>query len=303
MIVDGDQLLETTDYEKAAARHDAETERCSRFVVMENLQVVPQTSKVEPVLPANRSELRRLLVAGKNRGWKRPLSEIQSDLIRPLPDEFISWFQKRSVWIPYLKWHDTNSILDYVSPGWRCDVSENQVGDRVVVKTSLTLLCAEGRITRSSLGSDDLADEDFSHKTSNPKIENEYKEEVQPVIKQPAIRQVEPAQLRNRSLFSISDDIEKLNELLDESGDDFQQQELIYQWFEKLGDERDRKLDGYAALITEMTARVEIRKAEAKRLMELAQADENRARLLKDRLKWFFETHNLKTVETARYKL
>jgi hypothetical protein len=38
-------------------------------------------------------------------------------------------------------------------------------------------------------------------------------------------------------------------------------------------------------------------------LLELSQVDENRARLFKDRLKWFFETHNLKTVETARYKL
>lgn len=40
-------------------------------------------------------------------------------------------------------------------------MSENQVGDRVVVKVSLTILCAEGRITRCSLGSDDLSDEGF----------------------------------------------------------------------------------------------------------------------------------------------
>ena len=52
-----------------------------------------------------------------------------------------------------------------------------------------------------------------------------------------------------------------------------------------------------------MLARAEIRKAEAKRLTELAAADESRARLLKDRLKWFFELHQLKTVQTNRYKL
>ena len=39
------------------------------------------------------------------------------------------------------------------------------------------------------------------------------------------------------------------NELLDEAGDNAQQQELIAQWFEQLGDERDRKLDCYAALM------------------------------------------------------
>lgn len=114
--------------------------------------------------------------------------------------------------------------------------------------------------------------------------------------------QVEP-QPKTRSLFSISGDLKKLNDLLDECGDDAQQQELINQWFEQLGDERDRKLDNYSALIVEMTTRAAARKAEAQRLMELATTDENRAKLLKERLKWFFEIHNLKTVETARYKL
>lgn len=126
-----------------------------------NLQVVSSAQKVEPILPANRSELRRLLVQGQNRGWKRPLAEVTADLSRPLPEDFISWFQKKSNWIPYLSWTDCNLILDYITPGWSCNVTENQIGDRVVVKVSLTLLCAEGRITRSSLGSDDLADENF----------------------------------------------------------------------------------------------------------------------------------------------
>lgn len=122
--------------------------------------------------------------------------------------------------------------------------------------------------------------------------------------KEPSVYQVEPqTSTLTRSLFSISDDLEKLSELLDDCGDDAQQQELINSWLEQLGEERDRKLDGYAALISEMQTRAEVRKAEAKRLMELAADDEKRARLLKERLKWFFETHNFKTVETARYKL
>ena len=133
----------------------------NQAVSQPRLQVVPPLPKVEPILPANRSELRRLLVQGQNRGWKRPLAEITADLSRPLPDDFISWFQKKNNWIPYLSWTDANLILDYIAPGWSCDVNENQIGDRVVVKVSLTLLCAEGAITRSSLGSDDLGDEHF----------------------------------------------------------------------------------------------------------------------------------------------
>lgn len=109
------------------------------------------------------------------------------------------------------------------------------------------------------------------------------------------------AQTFTRTLFNISEDLEKLNELLDEAGDDSQQ--LLNQWFDQLGTERDRKLDGYAALISEMLARAEVRKTEARRLVELAAVDEKRARLLKERLKWFLETHNLKTIETPRYRL
>lgn len=116
--------------------------------------------------------------------------------------------------------------------------------------------------------------------------------------------QVEPNQQQpKRTLFRISEDLEKLNELLDESADDAQQQQLIEEWLGELGEERDQKIDNYAALISELSHRAAARKAEAQRLMELVQADENRVRMLKDRLKWFFEVHNLKTVETLRYKL
>mgnify|MGYP002777016054 FL=1 len=108
---------------------------------------------------------------------------------------------------------------------------------------------------------------------------------------------------KSRSLFSISEDLERLNELLDEIGDDTQQQELLSEWLQQIGTERDRKLDGYAALISEMQARAEARKSEAQRLMELAKADERRAQLLKERLKWFFESQQLKTIETTRYRL
>ena len=128
------------------------------------------------------------------------------------------------------------------------------------------------------------------------------KEENQQVTEQPATYQVEP-QKHRRSLFNISEDLEKLNELLDEVGNDAEQQELIQQWFETLGEERDRKLDGYAALISEMQARADVRKVEAKRMQELATIDDNRARLLKDRLKAFFQQHDLKTVNTNRYRL
>lgn len=105
-----------------------------------------------------------------------------------------------------------------------------------------------------------------------------------------------------RTLFNISDDIQHLNSLLDNL-DDSSQQQLITEWLEHLEQERESKLDNYATLIAELEAKAEIRKQEAKRLMDLAAGDEKRAKMLKERLKYFFETNQLKKVETDRYKL
>lgn len=139
--------------------------------------------------------------------------------------------------------------------------------------------------------------------TSIPTTYPENVAKVDAWLQKEGLAENKQPQQKTRSLFSISDDLEKLNELLDDCSDDTQQQQLINDWLEQLGEERNIKLDNYSALIVECTSRAAARKVEAQRLMELAASDENRAKLLKDRLKWFFQTHNLATVETARYKL
>jgi hypothetical protein len=86
-------------------------------------------------------------------------------------------------------------------------------------------------------------------------------------------------------------------------GENEAQTEAVIQWFEQLGEERDQKLDNYAALIADMEARAQVRRDEAKRLVDRARIDENKVALLKERLRIFFESHGLKTVETTRYRL
>ncbi len=66
-----------------------------------------------------------------------------------------------------------------------------------------------------------------------------------------------------RTLFDISSDLEKLSELLEGCGGDAQQRELIDNWFEQLGNERDSKLDNYCSLVSQMQVRSQVRKAEA----------------------------------------
>ncbi len=108
----------------------------------------------------------------------------------------------------------------------------------------------------------------------------------------------------SRTLFDISQDLHGLADHLDNlEGDDQAQTEAVIQWFEELGEERNQKLDNYAALIADLEARAQVRRDEAKRLVDRARIDENKAVLLKERLRLFFESHDLKTVETSRYRL
>ncbi len=105
-----------------------------------------------------------------------------------------------------------------------------------------------------------------------------------------------------RTLFELSAEILALDTALDDL-DDSSQLETITAYLETLTIERDEKLDGYAALISELEARATARMTEAKRLTALARTDENKAQRLKERLKLFFETHGLEWVNTTRYRL
>ncbi len=109
-----------------------------------------------------------------------------------------------------------------------------------------------------------------------------------------------------RTLFDISQDLLAFYDRLEALGGDVSSPEVeqeIDAWFERLGRERDQKLDNYAALISELEARAEARKQEARRLTERARRNAEHAAYLKQRLLLFFQEHHLKTVETRRYRL
>ncbi len=109
-----------------------------------------------------------------------------------------------------------------------------------------------------------------------------------------------------RSLFEIGDDLFALGEMLEEVGGEITEDEAgeaLERWFEQLGAERDKKIDGYCLLIRQFEAASEARELEAKRLMALAGADGNNARRLKDRLKRFFDAQGIAKLETPRFKL
>lgn len=106
-----------------------------------------------------------------------------------------------------------------------------------------------------------------------------------------------------RTLFDLSDELLALEALLEEAGGELTP-ELDAAYEALLGDKGSLvvKIDGYAALIAELAFRAEARKAEAKRLADLARVDENKAKALKERLKVFFDRHGLRDLQTERHR-
>ncbi|MBD1995259.1 hypothetical protein H6G00_01265 [Leptolyngbya sp. FACHB-541] len=131
------------------------------------------TSKVLPVIPETRSDLRRLTTQGQTLSFRRPFIDILADLSKPLPWAFINWLEKKDKksgklnYIPYLHWYDCNLILDYISPGWTGQLIHMPQGSRYVLGYEITLLCEEGPISRASTGDEALEGTQFGSSNTN----------------------------------------------------------------------------------------------------------------------------------------
>jgi hypothetical protein len=106
-----------------------------------------------------------------------------------------------------------------------------------------------------------------------------------------------------KPLLALSDEILALEADLErEDLTDEQREALVDAWLEAQGDVKP-KLDNYAGLIRELDARSEVRAAEARRLVALANADAKQAASLSARLKAYFERHELTKFQTSRFNL
>lgn len=110
--------------------------------------------------------------------------------------------------------------------------------------------------------------------------------------------------MSNLTLYSITDDIKALDALLAEVGGDVTDEQAdaaIEAWLNELGDARDRKLDGYAALIRTIEAREKVKRDEAARLTREAGYESNAVDRLKRRLGDVFRHMGWKSVKTDRF--
>ena len=106
------------------------------------------------------------------------------------------------------------------------------------------------------------------------------------------------------NLFQITDDMQALDDLLAEVGGDVSDPKVastVEAWFAELGENLSTKVDNYAALITSMRARADVRRQEAERLARRAQVDEASADWLASRLLSALDARGTKKLETDRY--
>ena len=108
--------------------------------------------------------------------------------------------------------------------------------------------------------------------------------------------------MSRRSLYEISEDLALVEQALVDTSDPDGIASLE-RYLAELAVERERKLDAYCGLIREIEARSQARAAEADRLRELARIDRSAVERLKEGLLQHFVAHDLKRVETERFRI
>lgn len=104
-------------------------------------------------------------------------------------------------------------------------------------------------------------------------------------------------------LFEIGNDLLTLNDLMDERDGDFADPEVVAAldtWLKELKDQEATKLDGYVALIKQLTMEAETMSDEAKGYARKAITRTRRVDHLKSRLKQHLEATGKQTTRTAK---
>jgi len=103
-----------------------------------------------PKLPADRLK------------YRRPITEILSDLSRPVPQKFLATRTQGGKKLTYIPWHHAARFLDWYAPGWEGSVKDiRQVGNLVVVTYAITIHAQEGSFTREATGQE-ILDKNFT---------------------------------------------------------------------------------------------------------------------------------------------
>ena len=104
------------------------------------------------------------------------------------------------------------------------------------------------------------------------------------------------------SLFNLTEELKHIQSVMMNSEGDELPQELV-EWLDSTQGGYDKKVEGYCAVIGEMEAMVEARKAEANRIRALADTTQNHIDRMKIALKESLLKLETPKLETTRYKV
>lgn len=108
----------------------------------------------------------------------------------------------------------------------------------------------------------------------------------------------------NPTLFEISDDMDALADIIERQTEgDEDAADLLSLWISEMECALVDKVDRIAAVVAKLKGRAEMRKAEAARLAGRADVDAKAAARLLEALRFVFEEQEIKTLETAHYRV
>ena len=98
----------------------------------------------------------------------RSITEIISDLSKPIPARLLRTKTVGGQKIRYLPWYTAVKFLDLYATGWSYEIRQvTGIGGKVIVVARVTIPCVEGVVYREATGQEDEDVKSFGTATSN----------------------------------------------------------------------------------------------------------------------------------------
>src|ERR1051325_3237201 len=99
---------------------------------------------------------------------QRSITEIISDLSKPIPRRLLRSKTVGGQKILFLPWHTAVKFLDLYAPGWSYEIRHlTGIGGKLVLVSRISIPCAEGVIYREATGQEDEDVDKYGDPSSN----------------------------------------------------------------------------------------------------------------------------------------